>query len=162
MELTVNWIVFSAIAIAVGASIDTRKWIEHQINIFIFQYFSYFRREMTFSWHWRSLFFDSMSPFKGCSFILIEFTSMLIESYHLMVFFFTSNCVVNDFQFRQLSWNGPNEGNSCKNEKSKTKKQQRPRWRRKNTSNKHMLSVCSAHTRGNISHNATKKRLVCL
>lgn len=62
MELTVNWIVFSAIAIAVGASIDTRKWIEHQINIFIFQYFSYFRREMTFSWHWRSLFFWLNEP----------------------------------------------------------------------------------------------------
>lgn len=58
MEFTVNWIIFSAIAIAIGSSIETRKSILASLNSriyfysFLFRfYFGYFGY-MTFSWHW--------------------------------------------------------------------------------------------------------------
>lgn len=115
MEFTVNWIIFSAVAIAVGTSIETRKWSPIFILfLYAVYYFRYFRRDMTFSWHWRfAIFFGLMSPFKGCSLILIEFTSMQIESDHLISLLFW---IVSSFD-NQI---GPKVGNSFKIVKKKS------------------------------------------
>lgn len=107
MEFTVNWIIFSAVAIAVGTSIETRKWSP----IFIFiccVLFSLFSscHDVLMALTLCS-FFGLMGPFKGCSLILIEFTSMQIESDHLISLLFW---MVSSFD-NQI---GPKVGNSFK------------------------------------------------
>lgn len=99
MEFTVNWIIFSAVAIAVGTSIETRKW--SPIFIFIccvlFSLFS--------SWH------DVLMALTLCSFFRLNgpIQRMQLDSDWIYVnanrkrsfnFAFILNC----FQFRQSNW----------------------------------------------------------
>lgn len=51
MEFAVNWIVFSAVAIAVGSSIETRKLSKINRKQNIYAVFSAIFILFTFSWH---------------------------------------------------------------------------------------------------------------
>lgn len=56
MEFAVNWIIFSAIVIAIGASIETRKFFPNRIPNCIFGGYAFFSTSYlyipaTFSWH---------------------------------------------------------------------------------------------------------------
>lgn len=93
MEFTVNWIIFSAIAIVIGSSAETRKLFCSNSRIYfhfafcfknekIFPFhFGYFgNAQMTFSWHWDWFLFIGGSRTIWCDMYVMHCNCIVFDS----------------------------------------------------------------------------------